>query len=178
MQSNDFNDGISVIMPTFNQASYIRRAIKSLLMQIYTQWELIIVNDESTDNTEEFIADFLSSSLPVRYIKNEKNRGLGFAINKALDVAKYDHISYLPSDDYYDIDHLSCITDTFRKSKNIVLVYSGVRYDESVSAGFNNYKTAEGVRRGYFLSLVQVAHKKTKDRWIEYNEYISEDLFL
>jgi glycosyltransferase involved in cell wall biosynthesis len=75
MQNVDI-EGISVIMPTFNQASYIRRAIKSLCEQTYGQWELIIVNDGSTDSTEEFIADFFSSSLRVRYIKNESNQGL------------------------------------------------------------------------------------------------------
>jgi glycosyltransferase involved in cell wall biosynthesis len=52
-------DGISVLMPVYNQASFIRRAIQSLISQTYTDWELIIINDGSTDETELFIADFL-----------------------------------------------------------------------------------------------------------------------
>lgn len=52
-------NGFSVIMPTFNQASFIRRAIFSLERQTYPNWELIIVNDGCTDETEKFISDYL-----------------------------------------------------------------------------------------------------------------------
>jgi glycosyltransferase involved in cell wall biosynthesis len=171
-------DGISVIMPTFNQASFIRRAIYSLYNQSYTQWELIIVNDGSTDNTEEYISDIITSSLPIKYIRNKKNQGIGVAINQALNVAKYNYISYLPSDDYYDENHLITIKELFDTSDHIVLVYSGVRYDGANSEEYSLYEVATGVRKGYFLSLVQVAHKKTDDRWTERRECVSEDLFF
>lgn len=81
--------GFSVIMPTYNQSSFIRRAIFSLQKQTYEEWELIIINDGSTDETEFFIADFLDSP-KITYIKNEENMGLSYAINQGLDVAKYE----------------------------------------------------------------------------------------
>ena len=52
-------DGISVIMPTYNQAAFIRRAIFSLLQQTYLHWELVIVNDGSVDDTDRFVSSFL-----------------------------------------------------------------------------------------------------------------------
>ena len=58
----------SVIMPTFNQSWFIRRAIDSLFKQTYTNWELIIVNDGSTDETETFITDYMNDRR-VRYIR-------------------------------------------------------------------------------------------------------------
>lgn len=53
--------GFSIIMPTYNQAAFIRRAIASLQRQTYSEWELIIVNDGSTDDTELYISDYLQS---------------------------------------------------------------------------------------------------------------------
>jgi glycosyltransferase involved in cell wall biosynthesis len=148
-------DGFSVIMPTYNQCAFIRRAILSLCRQTYVQWELIIVNDGSFDETEEFISDFLSSSLPIKYIKNERNKGLSLAINQALNVTRYNYISYLPSDDYYDCAHLANFKEKFDLFEDIVLVYSGLRYDASSSPAYNTYETTEDIRKGYFLSLVQ-----------------------
>lgn len=94
------NTHFSIIMPTYNQASFIRRAIFSIYKQTYKNWELIIVNDGCTDETELYISDFLNDDRIV-YIKNESNQGLGYALNQGLEVAKHDLIAYLPSDDYY-----------------------------------------------------------------------------
>ena len=61
-------DGFSILMPTYNQASFIRRAILSLQKQTYQNWELIIINDGCTDETGFFVADYLSDP-KIRYIK-------------------------------------------------------------------------------------------------------------
>jgi glycosyltransferase involved in cell wall biosynthesis len=93
-------DGFTVIMPTFNQAAFIRRAIHSLQYQIYENWELIIINDGCTDNTEDILSEF-SIDKRIHFIKNKGNQGLGHALNQGLDVAIFDHIAYLPSDDFF-----------------------------------------------------------------------------
>lgn len=89
----------SVIMPTYNQAAFIRRAIASLLRQTFDKWELIIVNDGSTDNTEEFLKSYLSDRR-IKYVRNKVNKGLGFALNQGLNAARYNYVAYLPSDDF------------------------------------------------------------------------------
>ena len=116
-------DGFSVIMPTYNQSSFIRRAILSLCNQTYKNWELIIINDGATDYTEDYISDYLASSYPIRYIKNETNKGLGVSINQGLTIAKYKYVSYLPSDDFYDKNHLMSLKKEFDKSEDVVLVF-------------------------------------------------------
>ena len=65
------NEGISVIMPTYNQACFIRNSIRSLLNQTYTKWELIIVNDGSTDNSEEICLNFVKNDSRFKYFKKE-----------------------------------------------------------------------------------------------------------
>jgi glycosyltransferase involved in cell wall biosynthesis len=110
--------GFSVIIPTYNQATFIRNAIGSLFAQTYEDWELIIVNDGCTDNTEEFIADYLDNH-KIKYVKNDYNQGLGYSINRGLDLVKYDHIAYLPSDDFYYPDHLETLRQTFNSMDDL-----------------------------------------------------------
>lgn len=169
--------GFSVIMPTYNQAHFIRRAILSLQQQTCTNWELIIINDGCTDNTEFFISDFLADP-NIKYIKNNRNQGIGYAINQGLDIAEYEYIAYLPSDDFYDKNHLETLKEKLDESEEIVLAFSGIRYDESEDPGFLLYRQSEGVRMNYNLLLVQTAHRRTPDRWIERDEYVSDDLFF
>ena len=72
---------ISVIMPTYNQCSFIRRAISSLIHQTYDGWELVIVDDGSTDGTRQVISDLLADHR-IRYFRCDENRGLGHALNR------------------------------------------------------------------------------------------------
>lgn len=168
--------GISVIMPTYNQASFIRRAIFSLLKQAFVDWELIIVNDGCTDETEFYIKDFLS--IPkVTYIHNTNNQGLGYAINQGLDIAKYDYIAYLPSDDFYYENHLESLMEKLQKYPDSVLAFSGIRYRQSDTMVNSPDLESKGIRFNYSLQLVQVAHKRIEDRWVERDEWVSENLF-
>ena len=166
----------SVIMPVYNQAGFIRRAILSLFQQTFSDWELIIVNDGCTDETESFISDFLLKQR-ITYIKNESNQGLGYAINQGIEVAKHDYIAYLPADDFYYPDHLETLSDTFSQSPDIALVFTGIRYENKDS--FTNVSNQEttGIAQMSCLQLVQTAHKKTADRWVERSEWDSDDLF-
>lgn len=166
----------SVIMPTYNQVGYIRNAIRSLFEQTYNQWELIIVNDGCSDWTEDFIQDYINDER-VTYLKNEENTGLGTAINKAMDVAKYDYIAYLPSDDFYFKNHLQKLKEIFETKKDVVLAYAEMRSEVSDSLLYHKNSHINGLVKQVSLQLVQTAHKKTDDRWVERSEWVSEDLY-
>lgn len=170
------NAFFSVIMPTYNQASFIRRAILSLYKQTCPNWELIIINDGSTDETEMFISDFLVDKR-IAYIKNEHNQGLGYALNQGLEAARYDLITYLPSDDYYFEDHLESINKKFQEYDAMVLVYTGMKYDSPDTLYYTADTQSKGLRKGHCLQLVQTSHRKTDKRWLERSEWVTEDLF-
>ena len=87
-------------MPSYNTAEYIGESIKSVVNQTYTDWELIIVDDRSTDNTDDAVAPFLSDAR-IKYFKNEKNSGAAVSRNKALREAKGKWIAFLDSDDLW-----------------------------------------------------------------------------
>lgn len=94
------DDLISIIMPSFNTGKYITETIESVLAQSYKNWELIIVDDCSSDNTDEIVSTYLSDDR-IHYFKNEKNSGAAFSRNTALREAKGKWIAFLDSDDLW-----------------------------------------------------------------------------
>lgn len=168
--------GFSVIMPTYNQCEFIKRAILSLFQQTYPDWELIIINDGCSDDTENYISGYLSDER-VHYIKNKLNQGLGYAINQGLDIAKYDYIAYLPSDDFYYDNHLQSVMEKFEESDDIAIVISGIKFNDRDSCYLSDYYFSTQIIDGNYTQLIQTVHKKTNERWIERSEFVSDDLF-
>ena len=91
---------VSIIMPSYNTGIFISESIRSVLSQTYSNWELIIVDDSSTDNTDEIVAPFLIDNR-IKYLKNEKNSGAAVSRNRALREAKGKWIAFLDSDDLW-----------------------------------------------------------------------------
>ena len=98
-------DMASIIMPSYNTASFITLSIQAVLNQTYTNWELLIVDDCSTDNTDEVVNPYLKDER-IRYIKNEKNSGAAVSRNRALQGAKGKWIAFLDSDDLWKPEKL------------------------------------------------------------------------
>lgn len=99
------NDLVSIIMPSYNTAKYISESVSSILRQTYTNWELIIVDDCSTDGTDDVVRPFLQDSR-IRYIKNDKNSGAAVSRNRALREAAGKWIAFLDSDDLWHPEKL------------------------------------------------------------------------
>lgn len=95
---------VSIVMPSYNTAKYIFGTIGSVLAQTYQNWELIIVDDCSTDDTDCVIRRF--RDIRIRYFKNEKNSGAAVSRNRALREAKGKWIAFLDSDDLWMPDKL------------------------------------------------------------------------
>ena len=94
------NDMVSVIMPSYNTANFISETIESVMAQTYTNWELIIVDDFSTDATDDVVKPYLND-FRIIYIKNSKNSGAAVSRNRALREAKGKWIAFLDSDDLW-----------------------------------------------------------------------------
>ena len=88
---------ISVVMPVYNGEKYLKEAIDSILNQTFSDFELIIINDCSTDGTESIIMSYKDNR--IVYIKNEKNLGVAESLNKGLDIAKGEYIARMDADD-------------------------------------------------------------------------------
>ena len=91
------NDLVSIIMPCYNTATYVKETIESVIKQTYSNWELVIVDDHSSDSTVDIINEFHDNRIVL--LINEKNQGAAFCRNRALNYAKGRWIAFLDSDD-------------------------------------------------------------------------------
>ena len=98
------NDLVSIITPSYNTARFIAETIDCVLAQTYTNWEMIIVDDCSTDDTDAVVGGYTDSR--IRYLKNEKNSGAAVSRNRALREAKGKWIAFLDSDDLWEPNKL------------------------------------------------------------------------
>lgn len=95
----------SVIMPLYNKAAYVEKAIRSVLGQTYPHYELIVVNDGSTDDSAVIAEDLLKGVTNARLI-NQENAGVAVARNNGVAQAKGNYVCFLDADDWWDISFL------------------------------------------------------------------------
>lgn len=118
---------ISVIMPVYNRAQTVDLAIQSVLRQSYPNFELIIVDDGSTDSTVEVVSGL--SDPRIVFLQLEQNSGAAFARNQGIKKSKGRMISFLDSDDYYEPDFLKISYQTLSETPpKIGFMWTGVRY--------------------------------------------------
>jgi glycosyltransferase involved in cell wall biosynthesis len=101
----NMNDLVSIITPSYNTAKFIAETIDSVRHQTYSNWEMIIVDDSSTDDTDTVVEGYFGDSR-IKYFKNKKNFGAAVSRNKALQEAKGRWIAFLDSDDLWQPDKL------------------------------------------------------------------------
>ena len=97
---------VSVITPTYNCARFIEETIESVLAQTYQQWEMIIVDDCSTDNTREVVGEYIKKDNRIKYFCLENNSGAAVARTKAMELANGQYMAFLDSDDIWSADKL------------------------------------------------------------------------
>ncbi|MBR5553291.1 MAG: glycosyltransferase family 2 protein [Clostridia bacterium] len=123
------NELVSIIMPSYNTARFIKETIDSVFAQTYQNFELIIVDDCSTDETDEVVAPYLCDAR-VKYIKNEKNSGAAVSRNRALKEAGGKWIAFLDSDDLWEPEKLEKQIDFMKKGEYYFSYTNYVEIDE------------------------------------------------
>lgn len=114
---------ISIIMPAFNAERFLEDSIQTVLNQTFTDWELLIVNDGSTDRTVNIVEAHTKKDERVKLI-NQENKGVGAARNKAIRASQGEWIAFLDSDDLWNPEKLQKQMDTVNTIFGIDLVFS------------------------------------------------------
>lgn len=137
-------------MPSYNKENYIAKAIQSIINQTYKDWELIVIDDASTDNSVEIIKSFTDERIIFR--QNEMNIGMAANRNRALDMARGEYIALLDADD---------ITTEFRLQKEVEYLDSHPEIDV-VFGSFQEIDENDIIKESYFMPLKNPAFVRAK----------------
>lgn len=122
----DYQPVVSIIMTSYNRADVISRAIDSVFRQTFETWELIVVDDGSTDDTFGIVNAFVMKDRRVRYLKHA-NRKPALSLNAGLHASSGQYVTILCSDDEYESDHLALRLVFFEKHPDVDFIHGGVR---------------------------------------------------
>lgn len=174
---------VSIIMPAYNAGLFISQSIESVLCQSYTNWELIIVEDCSVDNTQEILSKLNHPNINVIY--NETNKGPGFNCRKAIEYARGEFITRLDSDDIFTDNRLLEQVVFFDKNPDYVLICGNAEYitiDDEVKGNRNSVYNCEKLKwkllfkNPIISSTVMFRNEIAYNNHIEFNDnYLAED---
>lgn len=139
-----YNEYISVVLPAYNSAPYLKTAVQSILNQTYQKFELLIINDGSTDNTENIVKSFHDDR--IKYFRIEHS-GMGTALNVGLMNSKYDLVALMDSDDIslperfaYELDHKNLAYNDIVFSDSVYFKGNKIKFRNSISGGYDAVK--------------------------------------
>jgi glycosyltransferase involved in cell wall biosynthesis len=167
MEKDKIPNLVSVVIPTYNDAPYLRPAIEDLLNQTYENFELIIVNDGSTDGTRQILSE-LEKSFPDKIrVFHKENGGTGSALNLGFSLARGEFGTWVSSDDRKTVDFLETLVDFLKKNRDIELVV----------AAFESGILGNKIWRAYRPSGENKLGYETDVSGIKYNAFTSDKSF-
>lgn len=149
------NPLVSIVLPTYNRARLLSRAVKSILDQTYPNFELIVVDDCSTDNTEGVVKEFQDDR--IRYIRHEKNQGAPIARNTGIRAAKGKYIAFQDSDDVWCSTKLEKQVNAFNSAPiDLGVIYTSfwlIDNDKEIMVPSSLVKQTEGKIHNTLLAM-------------------------
>jgi glycosyltransferase involved in cell wall biosynthesis len=115
--TNNLKAKVSIITPVYNSESFIEETIKSVVNQTYTNWELILIDDSSIDNSISIINSYREEYSNIKLLKNKSNQGAAVSRNKGIEIALGEFIAFLDSDDIWKSNKLEKQIGLMKKEK-------------------------------------------------------------
>ena len=145
---------ITIGIPIYNAEAYLADAINSVLIQSFSDWELILLDDGSTDNSLQIAQSF--DDPRIRILSDGKNRKLPIRLNQIIELAKYDYIARMDADDLMDVDRLKIQFEYLQNHPDIDLVTTGM-----YSIGKSNEVLGKRMPKNYMMTADEILHGLT-----------------
>ena len=149
------NPKVSVIFPVYNGEKYVREAFQSILDQTFEDFELIVIDDGSTDNSFEILSQFKDPR--IRLLRNEKNQGIIFTLNKAISEAKGEFLARMDADDISDPKRFAVQLSFLEKNPSVGVCGTMMKLVNSNKIQKRRFFEPESVKAA-FLMTNQLVH--------------------
>ena len=150
----------SILIANYNNGKFFLDCYQSILAQAYKNWEVVILDDASTDDSVQIIKNIIKEDSRFRFFENTKNEGVGFSKGKLIDLAQGEICGYLDPDDAILPNALQASIDIFQKKKDVVLTYSRLMKCDENLRPIKEFKSAMQVPNGdmnFFNCPIQIA---------------------
>ncbi len=149
------NELVSIITPSYKSEKFISDTIETVLNQTYQNWEMIIVDDKSPDNSNKIIEQYVKKDSRIKLIKLEKNSGPAMARNKAIEKAQGRYIAFLDADDLWKSEKLEKQIK-FMQENELVFTYSSYDLIDEDGKGLGTFITKEEISYKEMLKTCSV----------------------
>jgi len=178
-KGEDMTPCVSIIMPSYNDGKFIEQSINSIIKQNYQNWQLIVVLDGCTDNTEQILREKYSKDSRVRYLKQLKNMGIGASINAGYSISTGELITIASSDCWYEPTWLFDLVDVLCKHQEVEFVYantSALQMDGKIYPLYNNNEySKDRLLKECYIGIAYMYRRSLKDKVGLYDERPCED---
>lgn len=185
VKTGNINDPIvSIIMPAYNAERFIRETICSVVTQTYVDWELLVIDDGSSDSTCEIVDEFAAHDGRIKLVKNEKNIGVASTRNRGFDLCKGRYVALLDSDDVWFADKLERQIDLSEETGADIIYCSYKMIDEQGRAICDDFIVPEATDFESCLSKSTIScstamlSREIVDNYRFNKDYYHEDLVL
>jgi len=166
---------VTVVTPSYNSSPFIRETIESVLAQTYKNWEMIIVDDGSSDNSQEIIREYTAQDERIKLIVNKENVGASKSRNIAIAEARGEYIAFLDSDDIWLADKLKNQI-VLMQENDVLLSYSAYRTIDDKSEGIGTFPVKEKVTYEDMLKTSSIGTLTTIYNVKELGKFYFEDI--
>ncbi len=148
---------LSIIIPTYNTALFLKHTINVIINQWLKDYEIIIVDDNSKDNTEEVVTSFMNKYKNIKYLKNSKNFGAGVSRNIGYEYSSGEYVTFIDSEDWADLATYETAVDFLDENPDCEIAIWGIKNEftnQSSSFIRTDYKVCNIINKELALSLL------------------------
>lgn len=165
----------SIIIPVYNTEKYLKKCLDSVFNQEYKDFEVIIINDGSTDKSENIINEYINTYNNIKYIK-QKNKGLSNARNEGVSKSKGEFLLFLDSDDFYEKEFLSKLNENINDESEVIRYQVQdvlenekiITYKDEIFTNLNKDKVFDALCKSHYIEIA-CAYCYNKNFWIRNN---------
>lgn len=168
---------ISIVLPTYNGSKYIAESIESVIAQTYQDWELIVIDDCSTDDTDQIVQKYADRDSRINLYKNEKNLKLPASLNRGFSLSKGEYLTWTSDDNRFKQNALQALMDGFG-DEDVGLVFSAMDYIDAEGRLVGHTPQTESTDELYYNNIVGASFMYTREVYEKIGNYDTEKFLV